>query len=173
MGVILVPIVSIGLLVRTMQTSAEWARPPKAVALGGQKAKSESEIREFNDDYLPQVRSAIGEAKKIETDVGELLEMFPSRRKNVDQAIAEIDPGIELLDRTASMLRQHGPFVTPLVEEARTAGLNHLEARLELLRLFKECLEKGEKWTEMDEQRLQQQKQNVEKAETEWRALFR
>lgn len=99
--------------------------------------------------------------------------MSPSRRKNLDQAIAEIDPSIELLDRTASMLRQRDRFVTPLVEEARTAGLNHLEARLELLRLFKECLKKGEKWIEKDEERLQQQKQKVEKAESEWRALFR
>jgi rhomboid protease GluP len=173
LGVILVPIVSIGLLVRTMKTSAEWARPPNAVALGGQKAKSDSELREFNDNYLPQVRSPIGEAKKIEIDVGELLEMRPSRRKNVDQAIAEIDAGIGSLEPLTAMFRQRDPFVTPLVEEARTAGLNHLEARLELLRLFKECLEKGEKWTEMDEQRLQQQKQNVEKAESEWRALFR
>jgi len=173
MGVILVPIVSIGLLVRTMNTNPEWERRRKAVELAGQDAQSESEIREFNENYLPQVRSVIREAKNIETNVGELLEMGPSRRKNVDQAIADIDAGIGSLEQVTTLLRQRGPFVTPLVEEARTAGLNHLEARFELLRLFKECLEKGEKWTQKDEERLQQQKQNVEKAEKQWRALLK
>ncbi|HEV2949067.1 MAG TPA: rhomboid family intramembrane serine protease [Gemmataceae bacterium] len=171
MGVILVPIVSIGLLVRTMNTSADWIRPRKAVESSG--PQRESEIREFEGKYLPQVQAAIQGAKKIEGEVGELLEMNPSRRKNVDQAIAEIDAGIESLSQMTAMLQRRDPFITPLVEEARSAGLNDIEARLELLRLFKECLEKGEKWTEKDEERLQQQKQKVEKAETHWRALLK
>jgi membrane associated rhomboid family serine protease len=172
-GVILVPVVSVALLVRTMNTSAKWENLRKGIELTGRPAPSDSEIDEFNENYLPEVRSSIPSALQIETNVGELLNMHASRRKNVDQAIVEIDVGAESLEHAANKFRQRGPFVTPLVEKARTAGLNLIEAHLELLRLFKECLEKGEKWTEKDDERLKKQKQNVEKAETEWKSLFR
>jgi membrane associated rhomboid family serine protease len=172
-GMILIPAVSVGFLVRTMNTNPEWVSLRKKVELAGQHVQSDSEIEEFNESFLPEVKSSIRGVMQMETNVGELLEVRPSRRKNVAQAIAEIDVGAESLEHTAHMLRQRGPFVTPLVEQARTNGLNLVEAHLELLGLFKECLGKGEEWTEKDEERLQKQKLNVEKAETGWRSLFR
>jgi membrane associated rhomboid family serine protease len=172
-GVILVPVVSVAMLVRTMNISAEWARIRKKAESAVENVQSDSEIQDFNDNYLPQVRSAISENKKIETDLRVLLEMHPTRRNNVNLAIGVFDANIQSLNKTITLLRQRERFVTPLVEQARSAGLNYLQARLELSRLFKECLEKGDKWTEQDEERLRQQKENVENAENEWRSLFR
>ncbi len=68
-GVILVPLVSFGFLVRTMNTSAAWREFRTAVGSAEQKARSDIEIREFNENYLPQVRSSVSEAKNAHENV--------------------------------------------------------------------------------------------------------
>lgn len=73
-GIVLIPVLSFAFLVQSMNTNAEWVRLRKAVESSGQKAQSEAELREFNENFLPQVKSALREAKEIEINVDKLLE---------------------------------------------------------------------------------------------------
>src|SRR5260370_30048005 len=99
--------------------------------------------------------------------------MSPNRRKKVEERIAELNTAIGSLHEVAGKLRGARPFVTPLVEEARNAGLKLVETRLGFLQILKECLEKGEMWTEKDEERKKQQEEEMNGAEKEWQRLFR
>jgi membrane associated rhomboid family serine protease len=167
-GVLVIPLLSVGLLLRAMDRGSRWREIRDGV-------KAVKQIRDFNDYYLPQVQSSLREARQKQEQVNELIDKNPTRRdaEQVKQGIVELSAAIDSLDELAGEMRRAGPFVNPLAEEARIAGLKSVEAQLELSRLLKECLEKGKEWTERDEKRLEQQKEETKKAEREWQALVR
>jgi rhomboid protease GluP len=165
-GVLLIPLVSVGLLLRTMQSSHQW-----------QEIRAKVEVRDFWDIFIPRDRPSVKQAKKLleEDKLVELLEQRPNRRdpQEVDKAITSLKTAINSLEEAVTVLRRAGPFTTPKVKEAQRRGLRHLETLKAYLQVVDECLEKGENCTEKDEQRIQQQEEEMKEAEKEWQAMLR
>jgi membrane associated rhomboid family serine protease len=163
-AVILVPIVSFGLLVKTMNISAAW---------GEEREKEEG--NEINA-YLPGMHSVEQKAlKTYSTEVEPLMEQRASRRnsKQVTKVIEHLDEDLqELLDKV-EVLQKRKPFSTPFIERARQVRLQLANAWTTLLQLSKECLEKGEQCTKKDEERLKQQEAELAKIQIEWREVLR
>jgi len=165
-GVVVISAVSVAMLVRTMQTSSQWM----TIRRGADK-------EEFEQKYLPQIQSSRRQAdKKIDAmKLNDVLSQNPTRRDptEVDKAMAALSESIDSLDGTAKELHRAGPYSTSVVEEAHKAGLRALEARITYLELAKLCLEKGKNWTDKEEEKLEQQKEEMQRADQEWRALLR
>jgi len=174
-GVLFVPVLCIALLVRTMNSGPAWRELRKAVDTVAEAKKSKIETQEFEENWLPRVQSSTKEARQIQVKVDDLIEQRPKRRnsKQVDEGIAGLTTTIGSLNEVAAALSRVGPYATPLAEKARTVGLKNVEARLELLRLLKECLVKGEMWTKKDENRKERQTEESDKAEKEWQLLLK
>src|SRR5713226_8035776 len=165
-AVILVPLVSFGLLVKTMNTSAAWG-----------EVRSEVEIHAVEHVYLPSARASERQAMQLvqKLKLDDILGQRANRRDSdkVEEAIHSLNTAIALLDGAADELNRAGPFRTPSVEEARRVRLKDLETRIKLWQLARECMEKGEDWTEKDEERLRQQADEMKQADKEWQALLR
>jgi membrane associated rhomboid family serine protease len=172
-GVLLIPLVAVGLLIRTMQTSGQWITFRQSAEKEEMKIRSKNEAREFEEKYIPQIQSSIRQAKKVRLE--DILEQNPTRRddKEVEKAIVELSTVIDSLESAADKARQAGPYSTRLVEEAQKIGLKALEAQVAYLQLAKECLKKANNWTEKDEAKLQQQKEEMERADKEWQSMLR
>ena len=158
-GVIVVPAISIGLLIRTMKSGSEW-----------QEIRSLMERRMISE-HLDQVDPS--EERAIDSynnEVIPILEMHPSRRdaQEVNKAVHKLNEAIDKLKEGAESLRKRGPFVTPIVERRRELLLQLIEARIRFFESTVQCLELGDQWTEKDEKLLKQQKESVEKALWEW-----
>ncbi len=177
LGIIIIPLVSVGLLVRTMQTGSQWLTIRRGAEKEESKTRINTEAREFEEKYLPQIQSAFRQAarKVEEMRLDDILAQNPTRRdgKEVEKAITGLSSVTGSLESAAEELRQAGPYSTRLVEEARKVGLKDLETRIAYWQLAKGCLEKRNNWTKKDEAKLQQQKEEMEKADQEWRALLR
>jgi membrane associated rhomboid family serine protease len=163
-GVILVPVVSIALLVRTMNTSGAW-----------HEVREEVERKEINA-YLPGLHSV--ELKALSTyskEVEPLLELRASRRKSqdVDRAVENLDDNLRELQGQVDSLQKRGSFSSSFVENARQVRLQLAAAWIKLLKLSKECLQKGEDCTDKEEEQIQQQLEEMKKAESEWRDILR
>jgi rhomboid protease GluP len=145
LGIIIIPLVSVGLLVRTMQTGSQW-----------QEIRQEAEREEINNEVDP------------------LLEQRADRRKSqeVSQAINHLDETIQNLQEAAEPLQKRGPFVSRFVERVRQLRLRLTEAWITLLQLAKECLQKGEGCTEKEEEKLRQQGGELAKIKSEWREML-
>jgi len=165
-GVILIPLVSVALLVRTMNKSAAW-----------RDAWSELEVHSMVNVHLPRFRALEKQAVNLvqELKIDEILALRASRRdsEKVKEAISTLNTAISYLDEAADELRRVGPYRTSVVEEARRVRLNHLETRIKLWQLIKDCLEKGENWTEKDEEELRHQGERMKEVDKEWQALIR
>src|SRR5207244_1055538 len=147
-GVLVIPLLSVGLLVRTMQTGSQW-----------QEIRQDAEREEINS-FLPSMSSMDQKANKIfSNEVDPLLEQQADRRKSqeVSQAINHLDETIQNLQEAAEPLQKRGPFVSRFVERVRQLRLRLTEAWITLLQLGKECLQKGEDCNEKEEERLKQQ----------------
>jgi rhomboid protease GluP len=175
LAVVLVPVLSFGMMQRAMQTTNEWVTFQRRVEKEETRIRNVQEIREFEKKYLPAIESSSQTAKKVfEADkVDEILEKNPKRRRDeTGKATADLKASIDSLNKTADDLRNAGRYTDPIVEEAKTAGLKHLETQGAYLQLVLECLQKGENWTEKDEAKLQQQKEDMEKADQKWQGLL-
>ena len=166
LGVLVIPAISIGLLIRTMQTSSQWV-----------VIRTKNETWEFEEKYLPQIHSSIRQAdrKLEELKLEDMLAQGPARRDSEDEqkAIAALNSIIASLEKTEQQLREAGPYSNPIVDEAQKAGLANLRTRIAYWRLAKDCLEKGKNWTEKDEANLQELKVEMEKADRQWQRLLR
>jgi hypothetical protein len=176
-GVVLIPVVSVGLLVRTMQTGSQWLKIRRILDREQMSIRTDNETREFEERYGPRIQSSLKQAnaKLKETRLEDLLDQGPTRRDGTaaKNAVAGLSTIIDSLDRAAEEVRQAGPYSTPVVEEARKAALKAIEARIAYLEIAKQCLEKGKSWTDEEEAKLQQQKEEMRRADQEWRALLR
>lgn len=158
-GVMLVPVVCIGLLVRAMNTSAAWL-----------PLREEVEENEINA-YLPDMHST--EQKALTTyskEVEPLLERRASRRNSQDvtRVIEHLEENLQELEDKVKVLQKRAPFSSPFIERARQVRLELTNAWIALLQLSKECLQKGEKWTEKDEERRKQQETELARIQKEW-----
>jgi membrane associated rhomboid family serine protease len=162
-GVILIPALSIGLLVRTMNRSNHW-----------REVREEVEREEINS-FLPAMSSTEQKANKIFlNEVNPLLEQRADRRQSQEltEALNHVADIIQDLREAAELLRQRKPFATTFVERVRQLRLQLTEAWITLLQLSKECLQKGEDCTEKEEQGLKQQEEQLAKLKSEWREML-
>jgi membrane associated rhomboid family serine protease len=169
-GVILIPLVAFGLLVRAMNSSAVWKQ-----AREYEKELQEEKEREEINNYLPRLASTDQKAQLVFTkDVKPLLEVRASRRnaEDVKKAIHQLDETINDLQKGVETLHTRRPFDSPFIEKVRQHRLLLTETRITLLQLGKECMEKGEDCTEKDEERLKEQEEQLEKIKNEWREIL-
>src|SRR6266851_6145453 len=153
-AVIVVPLVSFGLLVKTMNTSSSWG-----------EVREEVEGNEINA-YLPGMQSVEQKALiTFSTEVKPLMEVRASSRNSQDvtRVIEHLDEGLQELLAKVEILQKRKPFSIPFFERARQVRLQLSNARITLLQLSMECLQKGEKCTNKDEDQLKQQEAEVEK----------
>ncbi len=163
-AVIVVPLVSFGLLVKTMNTSSSWG-----------EVREEMEGNEINA-YLPGMQSVEQKALiTFSTEVKPLMEVRASSRNSQDvtRVIEHLDEGLQELLAKVEILQKRKPFSIPFFERARQVRLQLSNARITLLQLSMECLQKGEKCTNKDEDQLKQQEAEVEKIQKEWREVLR
>jgi membrane associated rhomboid family serine protease len=159
LGIFIIPAVSIGLLIRTMNSSGQW-----------QESRELMERQEM-EVYLPGMRSAERKALKTYSDeVEPLLAQNASRRNSQDitKAIGQLDEELQEVRNKSELLRKRGSFATPFVERARQVRLQLTEALIVLLELSKECLQKGKDCTEKDEERMKQQEDEFQRVTKEW-----
>jgi membrane associated rhomboid family serine protease len=162
-GVLLIPIVGLGLVIRTMNTSTAWL-----------EIREEVEKREING-HLSDMGSADQKARRLYSEALEpLLELGASRRKSqdVNKAVGQLDEQIGNLHRQSDLLQRRGPFSTPFVEKARQVRLQLTNAWIALLQMGKECLVKGKDCTEKDEKELRQQEKEVMNINRQWQELL-
>jgi membrane associated rhomboid family serine protease len=160
-GIILIPALSIGFLVRTMHSSSEW-----------RQVRQRTERRKMNE-YLAQIDSL--EQRAIDSynqEVIPILELRPGDRdsQETNKAASHLNDSISELTKSAETLRQCGPFETPFVERRRQLQLQLLEAEVSFFESNVRCLELGDQWTEEDQKLLKQQGALVGKAQEEWAA---
>jgi membrane associated rhomboid family serine protease len=158
-GVILVPTLSIGLLIRTMNSSGQW-----------QEIRSRMERRMMNE-HLDQVDASTKRAIDLyDNEAVPILEMHPTRRdpQEVNKVINQLNESIAELKNAAELLQKDGPFVTPAVEKRRQLQLQLIHAQIGFSQATVQCLELGDKWTEKDQKLLNQEKESVKEALEEW-----
>ena len=158
-GVIVVPAISVGLLIRTMKSGSEW-----------QEIREDMEREEMNG-FLGGMSSIDRQAQQTYSkEVEPLLEQKATRRnsQDVSKTINHLDERIQDLQGATESLRKKEPFATPFVEKARQVRLQLAEAWITRLELAKDCLQKGENCTEKDEERLKQQEDELAKIYNEW-----
>jgi rhomboid protease GluP len=165
-GVFLIPALSIGLLIRTMNSSDQW-----------QDIRMKVEVRDFAKIFIPRDRSSVKQIENMleESEVTKILGQHPTRRdpQQVNDAITGLKKAATSLEEEVDELIRAGPYTTPKVKEAQRLTLSYLESLITYLHLIMECLEQGENWTEKDEERMLQQKKEVKKAYEQWQALVR
>jgi hypothetical protein len=157
-GVILIAALSVGFLIRAINSDSQWQRIREHVEWEEMQA------------YFPGMRSAESKAlKTYSNDVKSLLEMRASRRDadDVGKTIGQLEEELQELQDNSDILRKKRPFRTPFVERVRQVRLQITNEQITLLRLSTECLKKGEQCTEKDEERLKQQEEVLQKVTEE------
>jgi membrane associated rhomboid family serine protease len=160
-GVLVIPVVSVGLLVRTMHSGGKW-----------RQVRDQTERHEMSQ-YLAQIDSF--EQRAIDfynQEVVPILEMRARGRdqQEVDRVVKRLNSFVGDLDNSAERLRLAGPFLTSFVERGRQLQLLLLEAEISFFKSTVQCLESGDQWTEKDQKQLNEQGRLVEKAQEEWAA---
>jgi membrane associated rhomboid family serine protease len=165
-GVVVIPLLSICLLLRTMRSSSKWL-----------EIRARVEVLDFEKNFIPRDQSFLKQLEKMldETNVADVLEQHPTRRdsRQVEDAIAGLKTAITSLEEERDELSRAGPYTTPKVKDAQRLGLRYLQSLTTYLQVMAECLEKGKNWTEKDEDRMLQQKKEMNSALEEWQALVR
>ena len=135
------------------------------------------EALDFEKNFIPRDQSFLKQLDKMlgETKVTNILEQHPTRRdsQQVEDAKAGLRTAIISLEEEQDELSRAGPYTTPEVKETQRLGLRYLESLTTYLHIMVECLEKGKNWTAKDEERMLQQKKEMNSALEEWQALVR
>jgi hypothetical protein len=176
-GLIAIPLLCVGWLVRSFESSSEKIkRAEKEQQEQVNEEQSDREIKEFNNRYLPKIREAEQAAQKTYQDQAEpLLNQNPKRRdgEKVRVVVEDLTRRKDDLNQVVGLLGQAGPFSDPLVEKARVTGKEYVEARARLIALTEQCLKQGENWGEKNQEALDSQTERMEEARQHWLELFR
>jgi membrane associated rhomboid family serine protease len=158
-GVILVPVVGFGLLVRTMNTSPAW-----------KELRELQERREMNQ-YLSRTNLLQDRVEKTYKNATVPLLAKPPSDRDPDQIIKVVDQlrqiNVDLID-DLNLMHQRGSFATPFVERARELKLQALQAQIDFLESTARCLERGDQWTENDQLLLNRQGESLEESLRQW-----
>jgi membrane associated rhomboid family serine protease len=140
---------------------------------GGQTLRDEAEQLDFETKSLPRIRQATKGAADLFERVEPLLAQRPARRPAaaVEKTLRELAESRRALGALAGHLAKAGPSRVELVETARKKALEYAQASAALLAQAERCLRAGDRWTEQDEEALQQQVKAVDKLRGEWNGL--
>src|SRR5262249_15799008 len=113
--------------------------------------------------------------RTCQREAAPLLIQHATRRdpEKTKQALDKLEQNKAALTEVIQLLAAAGHFWEPQVEKARGRATDFLSALLKLVELTEECLQKGAACTKDDEDKLMEQKERLDAAEKEWRALLR
>jgi membrane associated rhomboid family serine protease len=171
LGLLTVPFLCLAFLHTAMERSAAWGTIQKYA----QRQMAKLETKEW-EAVLPGINeSEMKVLDNFNTKIAPLLDRNPSRRtkENVATALEKLQEGEVELQGPADQLRRLGPYRDQEVEEARLARLELVEAYRQLLEISRQCLVAGEDWTEKDQTRLEEAKDQANKARRTCRSLKR
>jgi membrane associated rhomboid family serine protease len=178
LGLAALPILCVAGLVAFMNRSPAWAGVrdlAPVIKAEEAKVKAGEEKADLNEVLSEVQKLERGPKEVYQALVAPLLIKHPERRDpdEVKQAIALLGEGETQLRAATDLLRPLGPFEDDRAEKARQMRIDLLEARVELFRLSKQCLEAGNQWKERDETRLLQQTRDVQKLEQQYRKILK
>jgi membrane associated rhomboid family serine protease len=169
LGVLAVPLVSLGLLSVTMAKDSRWLELKKELEkFYSQREKLDLvallvEVEELEEPTLATYQD----------DIRPLFNQHPSRRDpdKVRRAVDGLSTAVSKLTTAAQSLQKAGPLRSEKIEEARQLRLQQLQARIRLFELSAHCLEQGEKCSKDDESELEEQRTLVKQLDEKWNQL--
>lgn len=133
------------------------------------------EVPTFNQALLPHITQSTQRAGEVFFEHAlPQLQRHPARRDRakVEEALAALGDSRLRLDQTSQLLRDHGRFMSPRVENARQTGLVFVTAWSRLLDLAESCLRKADQCTDQEETAVEEQERKVMEAKKEWDKNF-
>src|SRR5262249_27493018 len=130
----------------------------------------DAEEARFIDQYAKLVSQRDTAASQLYNEVDRAIIFWKPDERNQDEVKEKLDQikkEIAALEQTKQKLAEAGPFMTPVVERARQAGINLMAGYVSLLNETAECLRQNKKCD------LQADEQKLIKLRSQWNALFR
>ncbi len=139
----------------------------------------ESERQEAAD-FMERITPAVNQIRQrltevLDEQVEPLRDLRPAAR-DPNQVRAALDAlgGLKSEEReVVQLVEWAGPYRSPNVEQARLATRDLVKLQLLQTELLEQCLQRGEKWHQREEEELQNTWTLATEADLRWRHLFR
>jgi membrane associated rhomboid family serine protease len=164
-GLIAVPLVCVGLVVRSMNTNREaWQQP-----------LWNAELLDLHKHAVSQVEVSLTATLKLyEDQVAPLINMNPKRRDaaEVEKVRSALTAQQTRLDDLLQDLERHSSYRVAKMEEARQFGIESVKASIELCRRAEVALQAGAN-SPADEEAMKDQARDVLQAKRSWGQIFK
>ncbi len=183
-GVLAVPVISLLLLERSINSSPKWQElvrgERRGLHLRGQNEgdrQQDRELREFEEKHLPEVRRL----EKAAMEGVNRIRVIKVRGHNPKEwTAADVEASCETLalarqKLSAALLRlqEIGPYQDDVIEEARQTRLNQIEAEMKFLQMQESHLRRGDNWTDEEQKMLEEQSDLALEMRRRWQALIK
>ena len=165
-GIVLLPVVCVGVLYRDVQTDVRWG-PAVRRALN-QQAALEGDW--FHKELRPQMRGTMPAAEKVfREQVQPITDQRPDRRnqEKVQAAAEAVAAQSAQLQKLGQWLESQGPFTDKRVDEAWRTAKEYVTVSTDLFRQAQLALRGGVDWKKEDAA-LAAQQQRFEQARKAW-----
>jgi len=162
-GLLVLPVACVGLVVRTMHQNPEWL-----------DLRRRLEANDIVTHYRDPVNDALnGTLETYESQVAPLLKMNVQRRnpEQVQKAVESLTERQGEMTALLQRLDRRGAYATAIVEEARQASREFLEAGIELCRRSETALKTAEDPGQA-EAAVQEQLKQVKGLQKSWNILW-
>jgi membrane associated rhomboid family serine protease len=163
-----ISLVGFGYTHRTVETTFAGREIPANI--DADPRVEEAEESRFIDQYAKLVRERDTAASQLYNEVDRAVIFWNPDERNQDEVkekLGQIKKEITALEQTKQQLTEAGPFMSPVVERARQAGINLMAGYVSLLNETAECLRQNKKCD------LKADEQKLIKLRSQWNALFR
>jgi hypothetical protein len=172
-GVLIVPVVCFGFLLRAVNTSDKWR-----VFVQAEKTRRHArELRELEEDHLPEVRRL----EKTALEGVSRIRVIKVRGHNpkewtaadVEQACETLELSRTKLSAAVLRLQEIGPYQDDIIEEARQTRLKQIEAQIRFFQMQENHLRRGDNWTDEEQKMLEEQSDQALEMRKRWQALIK
>jgi hypothetical protein len=167
-GLIAVPVIGVGLVLRTMHEDPAWQARVRLF-----------EAADFEETYLKDINDGVNGALIVyQNQVEPLIDQNPRRRDaaEVEKARAAMTAQRSRLDALTARLEQQRPYTSPEVEQLRGLTQETIAAAAQLCMDSDQALQAGPQWREAEQALVQQLKKTDllwKNWGEEWNALVR
>jgi membrane associated rhomboid family serine protease len=172
-GVLLVPVLCFGFLLRAMNTNNKWQN----LAQAERKRQLVSELRELREDHLPEVRrlekTALHGISKIRVIKVRGHNPKEWTAVDVEEACETLKLARQKLSAAVLRLQEIGPYQDETAEEARQTRLKQIEAEIKYFQMQENHLRRGEEWTQEEQKMLEEQSDLALEMRKRWEELIK
>jgi hypothetical protein len=183
-GVLAVPVISLLLLERSINSSPQWQELVRWERRGlhlreqneGDRQQG-GELREFEEEHLPEVRrlekAALEGVSKIRVIKVRGHNPKEWTATDVEAACESLELARKKLSAAVLRLQEIGPYHDDIVEEARQTRLKQIEAQMKFFQMQEDHLRRGDNWTDEEQKMLEQQSDFALEMRRRWQALIK